>query len=99
MQPLHHWLITPLYVLCNHLFIAKRFELELYFRLVEEHQITEGAFVPPMVAATINSPLKEKYSLKSIRLAHGGAAPLDKWSQGKLQELLHPDCPSLKSGA
>ena len=77
----------------DQLFIAKRFELELYFRLVEEHQITEGAFVPPMVGAIINSPLKEKYSLKSIRMAHGGAAPLDKWSQGKLQELLHPECP------
>lgn len=74
-------------------FIAKRFELELYLRLVEEHQITEGAFVPPMVGAIINSPLKDKYSLKSIRIAHGGAAPLDKWSQNKLQELLHPECP------
>jgi non-ribosomal peptide synthetase component E (peptide arylation enzyme) len=74
-------------------FIAKRFELELCFRFVEEHQITEGAFVPPMVAAIINSPLKEKYSLQSIRIAHSGAAPLDRWSQEKLQALLHPDCP------
>lgn len=45
------------------------------------------------VNAIINSPLAKKYSLKSIRLAHGGAAPLDKWSQAKLKELLAPNAP------
>lgn len=74
-------------------FVVKRFDLETYLRLIEKHRITEGAFVPPMVNAIIQSPLARKYSLKSLRIAHGGAAPLDKWSQSKLQELLHPDTP------
>ncbi|EME78745.1 uncharacterized protein MYCFIDRAFT_205158 [Pseudocercospora fijiensis CIRAD86] len=78
---------------CEETFVAKRFDLETYLRLVERHQITEGAFVPPMVTAIINSPLSKKYSLKSIRLAHGGAAPLDAWQQARPKELLHPDCP------
>lgn len=88
--PLCHY--TPLRS-GEEMFIAKRFDIETYLRLVEKHQITEGAFVPPMVTAIINSPLSKKYSLKSIRLAHGGAAPLDAWQQAKLKELLHPDCP------
>lgn len=74
-------------------YIVKKFDLETFLKMVERHQITEGAFVPPVVNAIINSPLAKKYSLKSIRIAHGGAAPLDKWSQARLKELLAPDAP------
>lgn len=69
-------------------FTIKRFELESYLYNVQKHEITEGAFVPPMVHMIIASPLMEKYSLKSIRIGHTGAAPLDPESQGKLRKLL-----------
>lgn len=41
----------------------------------------------------INSPLSQKYSLKSIRIAHGGAAPQDKFSQARLKKMLAPNAP------
>ena len=72
--PLCHF--SPLYS-GDKMFILRGFQLESFLYHIEKHQITEGAFVPPMVHAIISSPLTKKYSLKSIRQAHGGAAPLD----------------------
>lgn len=46
-----------------------------------------------MVMAIINSPLSKKYSLKSIRNAWCGAAPLDKDPQARLKALLRDDAP------
>lgn len=69
-------------------FILRRFELESFLQNIEKHQITEGAFVPPMVHMIISSPLSKKYSLKSIRHAQAGAAPLDAGSQAQLKTLL-----------
>lgn len=74
-------------------YIVKKFDLETFFKIVEKFQITEGAFVPPVIHAIINSPLSKKYSLKSIRIGHAGASPVDKWSQSKLKRLLAPNCP------
>ena len=80
-------------------FIAECFELELSFRLVEEYQVTGSAFVPPMVAAIINSPLKDKYSLQSIRIAHGGAVPLDRWPKKSYKHCSIQTVRSRKLGA
>lgn len=71
----------------------RKFELEPYMANIEKFQITEGAFVPPMVHMIVSSPLNKKYSLKSIRYANAGAAPLDKGSQAELQALFRPDTP------
>lgn len=73
------------------IYTVKRFELESYLAMVQKHEITEGAFVPPMVHMIISSPLMEKYSLKSIRLGHTGAAPLDPGSQARLKKFLRDD--------
>ena len=75
------------------MFILRRFELDSFLKNIEMHQITDGAFVPPMVHLIISSPLSKKYSLKSIRHAHGGAAPLDAGSQAELKKLLASDAP------
>ncbi|KAF2165801.1 hypothetical protein M409DRAFT_67128 [Zasmidium cellare ATCC 36951] len=74
-------------------YVVKKFDLETFFKVVEKYQITEGAFVPPVIHAIVNSPLSKKYSLKSIRIGHAGAAPVDKWSQSKLKALMAPDAP------
>jgi acyl-CoA synthetase (AMP-forming)/AMP-acid ligase II len=74
----------------HQIWIMRRFELEPFLAGIEKHQITNLAVVPPLVIAIINSPLSKKYSLKSIRTAAVGAAPLDAGSQNRLRELLAP---------
>ena len=49
--------------------------------------------VPAMVMMIINSPLSKKYSMKSIRNAWSGAAPLDKGPQARMQALFQPGTP------
>lgn len=74
-------------------YVMRRFELESYFKSIEQYQITDCATVPPMVLQIINSDLKDKYSLKSIKFATCGAAPLEKTQQAKFQALLAEGAP------
>jgi acyl-CoA synthetase (AMP-forming)/AMP-acid ligase II len=73
-------------------YIMRRFELEPFLAAVEKYKITLLGFVPPLVIAIINSPLRHKYSLKSVRRAGCGAAPLDKDSGERLKALCADDC-------
>jgi acyl-CoA synthetase (AMP-forming)/AMP-acid ligase II len=75
---------TPTYVL-------RRFELEPLLASIEKFGITELAVVPPIVVAMLMSPATKKYSLKSIKAASCGAAPLAKETQQRFRELLSPD--------
>ena len=75
------------------MFILRRFELESFLQNIEKHEITDAAFVPPMVHMILASPLTKRYSLKSIRHAYAGAAPLDAGSQRQMKDLLAPDAP------
>ena len=74
-------------------YILRKFELEPFLAAMQKYEITEGAFVPPIVIAVIMSPITKNYSLKSIRQAHCGAAPLDKGPQARLKALMRPDAP------
>ena len=67
--------------------IMRRFELEAFLAAIERHKITNLGIVPPLVIAIIMSPLRHKYSLKSVRRIGCGAAPLDAASQRKFQAL------------
>lgn len=71
--------------------VLKRFEIEQYLRCMEKYQITDGAMVPPVVVAIITSPLSQKYSLKSLKVTHIGAAPLGKATQARYRALTHQD--------
>jgi len=73
------------------IWIMRRFELEPFLAGIEKHQVTNLGVVPPLVIAIINSPLSKKYSLRSVRTAAVGAAPLDAGSQRRLRKLLAPD--------
>jgi 4-coumarate--CoA ligase len=73
------------------IWIMRRFELEPFLAGIERHQVTNLAMVPPLVIAIINSQLINKYSLKSVRTAAVGAAPLDAGSQRRMRMLLAPD--------
>ncbi|EXJ70551.1 uncharacterized protein A1O5_06621 [Cladophialophora psammophila CBS 110553] len=71
--------------------IMRRFELEAFLAALEMHRITNIGIVPPLVIAIIMSPLRHKYSLRSLRKVKCGAAPLDAASQKKFQDLCAPD--------
>jgi 4-coumarate--CoA ligase len=73
------------------IWIMRRFELEPFLAGIERHQVTNLGMVPPLVIAIINSPLIKKYSLKSVRTAAVGAAPLDAGSQRRMRQLLAPE--------
>ncbi|EME81249.1 uncharacterized protein MYCFIDRAFT_204241 [Pseudocercospora fijiensis CIRAD86] len=74
-------------------YVMRRFELESYFKSIEKYQITDCATVPPMVLQIINSDLKDKYSMKSIKFATCGTAPLEETQQAKFQALLADGAP------
>jgi 4-coumarate--CoA ligase len=76
----------------NVAFIMRRFELEAFLAAIERHQITYLGMVPPLVISIIMSPLARKYSLKSIKRAACGAAPLDKDSGERFKALCAPEC-------
>ncbi|KAK4497617.1 hypothetical protein PRZ48_010270 [Zasmidium cellare] len=83
-SPLHNGVQT---------FVMRRFELEAYLKCIQDNQITDAATVPPIVLSIIQSDLRHKYSLKSIKFATCGAAPLEKAQQARFQELLAPGAP------
>jgi 4-coumarate--CoA ligase len=74
-------------------YVMRRFDLEIFLANIERFGITNLILVPPVVIAIIMSPLRHKYSLKSIRKPVCGAAPLGKESQAKLKELLGENVP------
>jgi 4-coumarate--CoA ligase len=47
--------------------------------------------VPPMALAIIMSPITKNYSLKCIKIATCGAAPMEKATQKRLKDLLADD--------
>lgn len=73
--------------------VLRRFELEPFLQTIEKFQVTDCVIVPPMVVAMVMSPVTKKYSLKSVKQALSGAAPLDKGTQARLSALLDPETP------
>ena len=71
-------------------YVMRRFELEPLLASISKYQITEIGVVPPIAIAIIMSPLTKNYSLKTIKTASCGAAPLAKETQQRLYELLDP---------
>jgi 4-coumarate--CoA ligase len=76
----------------NAAYIMRRFELEAFLAAIERHQINYLGIVPPLVISIIMSPLRHKYSLKSIKRIGCGAAPLDKDSGERFKALCAPEC-------
>ncbi|KAK6438480.1 hypothetical protein LTR95_005316 [Oleoguttula sp. CCFEE 5521] len=69
-------------------YVLRRFDLEHWMWTIQTYKITDVGVVPPIAIMAINSPLKEKYSLKSAKLGQCGAAPLDKHPQARFQDML-----------
>ena len=88
MVPVAH--VTPLRT-GDHSYILRRFELEPMLSSLQKYQITDLALVPPVAVAVIKYPHIHKYFLKSVKVAHTGAGPLDKEHQNTLSRLLSPE--------
>ena len=69
-------------------YVMRRFELEPMLKYIEKYKITTLGVVPPLVIAIIMSPLSKKYSLRSVRTATCGAAPLGPGPQARFRNLL-----------
>ncbi|KIX08512.1 uncharacterized protein Z518_03168 [Rhinocladiella mackenziei CBS 650.93] len=76
-------------------FVMRRFELEPWLSNIAKYNITEVNIVPMMVISLLSSGLLDsgKYSLKTLRNAWAGSAPLDKGVQARFKEYLRPDTP------
>lgn len=72
-------------------YVMRRFELEPLLASISKYQITELGIVPPIAIAIIMSPLTKNYSLKTIKAASCGAAPLAKETQQRFHDLLDPN--------
>lgn len=71
--------------------VMRRFELEAFLANIEESRINDLAMVPPLIIATIMSPITKKYDLSSVKIVRCGAAPLGKGSQKAFQDLISKD--------
>ena len=53
-----------------------RFDLELFLKLILEHEVTRAHLVPPIVLALAKHPLIENYRFPKLKTIMSGAAPL-----------------------
>ncbi|KEF59596.1 uncharacterized protein A1O9_04442 [Exophiala aquamarina CBS 119918] len=76
-------------------YVMRRFEIETWLLNISKYNITEVNIVPMMVIRLLSSGLLDsgRYSLKTIRNAWAGSAPLDKSIQARLKEYMQPDAP------
>jgi acyl-CoA synthetase (AMP-forming)/AMP-acid ligase II len=54
-----------------------KFELDEFLRLMQDHRVTYGCLVPPIVLALAKHPVVDKYDLSALEFIISGAAPLD----------------------
>lgn len=52
------------------------FDLPKYLQLIQDHKVTRGHVVPPIVLALAKHPLVDEYKLSSLETLMSGAAPL-----------------------
>ena len=53
-----------------------RFDLEQFLQLIQDHKVTKGYVVPPILVALAKHPVVDQYDLSSLVRLTSGAAPL-----------------------
>jgi acyl-CoA synthetase (AMP-forming)/AMP-acid ligase II len=53
-----------------------KFDLEQFLQIVQDHRVTRGYFVPPIVLALAKNPAVDRFDLSSLTYILSGAAPL-----------------------
>ncbi|KIW88198.1 uncharacterized protein Z519_11309 [Cladophialophora bantiana CBS 173.52] len=82
--------ITPLR--SGHIaYVMPRFQVEDFLRFTEKYEVTELFVVPPIIVSILQSPLIQKYSLRSLRSGMTGGAKIDLLSQKRFTALMHPE--------
>ncbi len=71
--------------------VMRRFALNQFLANIQNFRITDMALAPPIVVATVMSPLSKKYDLRSLKFVQSGAAPLDKGPQKRFETLIGND--------
>lgn len=56
--------------------LMKKFDIEPFCRLVQNHSISHAYVARPVVLHLTNSPLVDKYNMNSLRMLTSGGAPL-----------------------
>src|SRR5471032_335415 len=54
-----------------------KFELDEFLRLMQDHRVTYGCLVPPIVLALAKHAVVDRYDLSALEFIISGAAPLD----------------------
>ena len=81
-------LCVPLYAGAKTIFMSQ-FDLKRYLEIIQEHKVTRGHVVPPIVLALAKHPIVDAYDLSSLECLMSGAAPLGGDVQvGKIK--IHP---------
>ncbi|KAH6644879.1 4-coumarate-CoA ligase-like protein [Boeremia exigua] len=76
--------------------IMRRYDPGTFLEMCAQHDITDLTLVPPQVISLLAHAMpdaKKRELLRSIRLAYGGAAPLDAVTQSRFQALLSAGSP------
>jgi 4-coumarate--CoA ligase len=58
--------------------VMEKFDLEEWCKLIQQHKITYGYVVPPVILALSKHPAVDEYDLSSVRALTSAAAPLTK---------------------
>ncbi|CAB3262010.1 unnamed protein product [Arctia plantaginis] len=75
-------------------YIAK-FEMDLYFKIIEKYKISQLTVVPPVLVAACK--YQTKYDLSSVKVIYSGAAPLHKETIISIHEKF-PNCRNVCQG-
>ncbi|KAJ6744004.1 4-COUMARATE--COA LIGASE 3 [Salix purpurea] len=74
--------------------LMQKFEMGSLLELIQKHNISVAAVVPPLVLALAKNPMVANFDLSSIRIVLSGAAPLGK----ELEEALRNRIPQAVLG-
>lgn len=74
--------------------LMQKFEIGTLLELIQKHQVSVAAVVPPLVVALAKNPAVASFDLSSIRIVLSGAAPLGK----ELEEALRCKLPQATFG-
>jgi 4-coumarate--CoA ligase len=69
--------------------LMQKFEIGSLLELIQKHNVSVAAVVPPLVLALAKNPMVANFDLSSIRVVLSGAAPLGK----ELEEALRSRVP------
>jgi 4-coumarate--CoA ligase len=75
--------------------MSKRFELETFCHLVQEHQPQRAHLVPPILLALQKSPLVDNYDMTSLRMISSAAAPMSPETEAGVKKRIGSDVKQL----